>query len=59
MTMRWGIGDGNIHSYGNRRNQPLWRSSVLLRPESGGKLAFLNNVVEIFRPAEVNFSEKI
>jgi len=51
----WGV--GRFSSSGSVK----WRGSVFFRTSSGGKLAFLNNIVGVFESeidADGNFSEK-
>jgi hypothetical protein len=58
MVTYTGEGVGRISSSGGVK----WRGSVFTRTSSGGKLAFLNNMIGVFEneiDADGNFSEKI
>ena len=58
MVTYTGEGIGRIDSSGGVK----WRGSVFSRTSTGGKLAFLNNMVGVFESeidADGNFSEKI
>jgi hypothetical protein len=58
MVTYTGEGVGRISSSGDVK----WRGSVFSKTSSGGKLAFLNNMVGVFEAeidADGNFSEKI
>ena len=57
MVTYTGEGVGRFSSSGSVK----WRGSVFFRTSSGGKLAFLNNMVGVFESeidADENFSEK-
>jgi hypothetical protein len=57
MAAGCGVGVGRFSSSGSVK----WRGSVFFRTSSGGKLAFLNNIVGVFESeidADGNFSEK-
>jgi hypothetical protein len=58
MVTHTGEGIGRFGSSGGVK----WRGSVFTRTSSGGKLAFLNNMIGVFEneiDADGNFSEKI